>query len=105
MMASFIDKIVEVENIGKNKICISKIVEIKSVRNNEYVISEFIPSNKKTKKDTDKFDIKGFDKSFQSPSAAEVQPNILKKKLDVSVDDEIIKKSRLVLKLKRKRCL
>ena len=105
MMASFIGKIIEVKTAGKNKLCISKILEIKSVKNNEYVLSEIISTNKKPKKVTDKFDIKGFDKNFQSPSAADVQPDILKKKLNISVDDEIIKKSRLVSKLKRKRSL
>lgn len=105
MISSFVDKIVEIEKIG-NLINISKIYQIKSVKNNEYSIEELI-EDKNNKKESKKFEIKGFEpaiiESEPIPSASKVKPDILKKKLNINKPEEkVSKKNILAAKLKRK---
>ena len=103
MIASFLDKIIEVKLTRTNDIIISKIYEIKSIKNDEYILLDLNLQTKNKKIEIDKFNIKGFEKQIQTPSAAEVKPDILKRKLNAYSDEEIIKKSLFVSKLKKKK--
>ncbi len=106
MIADFANVIMEIEKSGKSFV-ISKIYRVKSFRNNEYLAEEILPRKKGSKKSSskpdtereDKFNIKGFEHSVQT--AAEAEPDILRKKLAKPVKRTVKKPSLSKLKQKK----